>query len=135
MTVFVDTSAIVSSLVSSDRDHARALACWADIELQECRLYTTNYVLLECAAIGQSRFGLSFVNDLEQRIVPLLNVIWIAERDHRAAQEAWLAAQRRNVSLVDFVSATMMRRVGILDCFTFDKHFAEMGFRVMPEAK
>ena len=135
MTVFVDTSAIVPTLISTDADNARAMTCWAEIEVRECRLCTTNYVLLECAAIGQRRFGMSFVNDVEHRISPLLDVVWITERDHRTAQEAWLAAQHRGISLVDFVSATVMRRLGILDCFTFDRHFAEMGFKVMPEGR
>ena len=46
--------------------------------------------------------------------------------------KALLAAGRRTVSLVDWVSFLVMRRHGVRRAFTFDQDFAVEGFEVLP---
>jgi uncharacterized protein len=48
---------------------------------------------------------------------------------------ALLAANRRTLSLVDCSSFDIMRKFGIDTVFTFDPHFREQGFSVVPESK
>jgi predicted nucleic acid-binding protein len=43
-----------------------------------------------------------------------------------------LAAARRKVSLVDWVSFEVMRRTGIDVAFAFDDDFRAQGFRTVP---
>jgi predicted nucleic acid-binding protein len=43
-----------------------------------------------------------------------------------------LAANRRSLSLVDCTSFEVMRQAGLDTVFTFDLHFREMGFKVIP---
>lgn len=43
-----------------------------------------------------------------------------------------LAANRRNLSLVDCVSFEVMRDLGVKDVFAFDPHFREHGFTCIP---
>jgi len=45
---------------------------------------------------------------------------------------AWLAAARRQLSLVDCASFVVMRAHGLTRAFGFDAHFAEQGFTVTP---
>jgi predicted nucleic acid-binding protein len=45
---------------------------------------------------------------------------------------AFLAADRRGPSLVDFSSFEIMRRLGIRSAFTFDRHFRQYGFETFP---
>ena len=65
--------------------------------------------------------------------VPLLEVDWITEDDHARGMEAVLLAARRKLSLVDCVSFRSMRNPGLSTDLTFDDHFREQGFTVVPE--
>ena len=52
--------------------------------------------------------------------------------DHDLAGTALLAAGRRDISLVDFSSFQVMRRMELRRAFAFDPHFSEQGFEVVP---
>ena len=43
-----------------------------------------------------------------------------------------LTAQRKKLSIVDCASFLIMREQGVSEAFTFDKHFGEQGFTVVP---
>jgi predicted nucleic acid-binding protein len=45
---------------------------------------------------------------------------------------AFIAADRRGLSLVDLSSFETMRRLGIRSVFTFDRHFRQYGFEILP---
>ena len=57
---------------------------------------------------------------------------WIGEEQHDVAIQTVLTANRRNLSLVDCASFETMRRLGIETVFTFDEHFRDQGFKVVP---
>ena len=50
----------------------------------------------------------------------------------RAVAGAFLAAARRRLSLVDYVSFEVMRTLGIRTSFSFDPLFKEQGFTLLP---
>jgi uncharacterized protein len=52
---------------------------------------------------------------------------------HKQAMSALLAANRRTLSLVDCTSFEIMRETRLDTVFTFDSHFREQGFKVIPE--
>jgi predicted nucleic acid-binding protein len=62
----------------------------------------------------------------------VLNLAWVGEEAHTLASTVLAAANRRRLSLVDVTSFAVMRRLGIETAFTFDPHFAEQGFSVIP---
>ena len=63
---------------------------------------------------------------------PSLSTVFVDRTVHEAAVSAVLAAQRRELSLVDMVSFEIMRRAGIRSAFTFDDHFPRFGFDIQP---
>jgi predicted nucleic acid-binding protein len=71
---------------------------------------------------------------LHEKIYPHLRIEWVDRPLHEIGMNALLAAGRRNLSLVDCVSFEVMRRLGISRVFTFDDHFREQGFDVIPTA-
>jgi predicted nucleic acid-binding protein len=131
MSVFVDTSALLAVLHGSDAHHARAARIWRTLAERDTDLVSSNYVLIETTALLQSRFGLAAVRDLADTIAPLLRVAFVTEDVHASAVAALLAANRRQLSLVDCVSFVTMRRLSVTRAFAFDPHFAEQGFELV----
>ena len=132
MRVFVDTSALLPLLDAEDADHAAVTSAWSDLKPAEAMLTTTNYVLLETSAVCQRRLGMPAARMLHQDIAPLVDVQWVTREVHDQAIAVMVAANRRELSLVDCVSFEVMRRLGIRRAFTLDEHFGEQGFECVP---
>lgn len=132
MTVFVDTSAILAVLDSSDECHDSAAEEFRSLLDGKEALETSSYVLVESHALVQARLGMEAVQTLVRDLVALFTVVWIDGDLHRAAVSAVLAANRRRLSLVDCASFEVMTRRGLRTAFTLDRHFEEQGFEVVP---
>lgn len=132
MRIFVDTSAFYALLDRDDDNHAKARDAWAEILDAGTVAATSSYVLVETVALLQSRLGLEAVRAFEDAIIPVLHVDYVTGELHRLGMAALLVASRRRLSLVDCISFEIMRRNGISSSFTFDSHFKEQGFRLIP---
>lgn len=134
MALFIDTSGLYAVLDRQDAAHAAARTAWTGwLELgQAPRLVTSSYILVECFALVQSQLGMDAVASLADDLLPVLAVEWIGPEDLRAAIQMLRTANRRRLSLVDCTSFRVMRRLGVTEVFTFDRHFGEQGFRVLP---
>lgn len=97
-------------------------------------LVTHNYAVAEAFALVQNRIGMDAVRALHDEILAPVGIERVSEADHRAAVAAMLAANRRQLSLVDCVSFEAMRRLGIRRAFALDPHFTEFGFECLPDA-
>jgi len=132
VTTFIDTSFFIALLTKEDRFHAKADQAWKSLIETDAPLVSTNYTLLETFSLIQNRLGLEAVADFQRDVVPLLSLEWVDENCHEAGLAAVLTAKRRNLSLVDCVSFEVMRRNGVKNVHTFDKHFGEHGFHCLP---
>lgn len=130
--IFVDTSAILSVLVTNDVNHERAVQRWHNLLEENQIMLTNNYVLVESTVIIQKRLGLTKVRDFQENILPFLTTEWLDETQHNIALQHVLAANRRQLSLVDCSCFETMRRLNIEKVFTFDSHFREQGFEIIP---
>ena len=132
MSVFIDTSAFIAVLNANDHFHPPAKDTWRDLLQQGVYLTCNNYILVETFALLGHRFGLEAVLLFQIDVMPIVEVIWVDEALHNRALSALLATDRRRVSLVDCTSFETMRHLGLSRAFTFDRHFAELGFEVIP---
>jgi len=132
MSVFIDTSAFLAIVGPSDTNHAAASTAWEALTQHGEELVVTNYILLETFALVQRRFGLPILRALQQTVVPYLQTHWIDASIHAMGVAALLAANRRQLSLVDCTSFQAMRQLGIDTVFAFDEHFAEQQFTCIP---
>jgi predicted nucleic acid-binding protein len=132
MSVFVDTSALYAFLVETERDHAAIRLAFLEVAEGGRRLLTTNYVVVEASALLQHRIGLAPVRDLDARLLPLIDVIFVDEPMHRRAVERLLRLDCRRVSLVDAVSFEAMETQGVRDVLGLDRDFEDAGFRLIP---
>ncbi|MCX6372920.1 MAG: PIN domain-containing protein [Actinobacteria bacterium] len=128
MTVFVDTSALFALLDAEDAEHDLAFSAWSS-GIDDCAGFvTTNYVVVETIALVQRRLGIDAVRTLIDEMLPMIDTIWVTEADHTTGLSLVLMAARRHLSLVDCVSFTVMRRMGIRKYLGLDPHFEEQGF-------
>lgn len=130
--VFVDTSALYAALDRDDEHHVDAAATWRLLldhmaEGLACRTHTG--VIIELSALVQRRLGVPALRTLHHEVLPILDVVWVGESLHQRAVSALLAADRRDISLVDWTSFEVMRDGGITHVFAFDQDFEAQGFK------
>jgi predicted nucleic acid-binding protein len=132
MRIFIDTSAFYALLDRDDKNYQRGKRLWTEILDAGYALVTSNYVLVETFALLQSRLGFDAARGFQEDLVPILHVEFVTSDLHRLGVAALLSASRRGLSLVDCVSFELMRNSGIKTAFTFDSHFKEQGFSILP---
>ncbi|MBN1453674.1 MAG: type II toxin-antitoxin system VapC family toxin [Anaerolineales bacterium] len=130
---FVDTSAFLAILSIDDHHHSHAELCLRGLREENQTLSANNYVIIESIALIQKRLGIDKVRDFQNKILPLIQIEWVDEEQHKIAIDRVLSANRRKLSLVDCSAFETMRRLGIDTAFTFDSHFREEGFAVIPK--
>lgn len=130
--IFVDTSALYALISTEDQKIAPAVTTWESMLERGDILFTNNYVLVECFALIQNRLGIEFTRALQSNLVPFLQIDWIGEQQHISSVNDVLTANRRQLSIVDCSSFESIRRLGIEKVFTFDEHFREQGFGIIP---
>ena len=129
----MDTSALHAALDSDDEHHNSARSAFADLGTSGESLLTHNYVALETIALVQRRLGLDAVRTLIDDLLPAMDLLWIDRATHQEACARLLGEGSRRVSLVDWASFTVMRRLGIDVALAFDAHFGDHGFKTIPD--
>jgi predicted nucleic acid-binding protein len=126
--VFLDTAGLIAAWDNDDQWHAAAHAIFQKLLSQGCRLITTEMVLLECGNASARRPYRQRVSTLRQSLIEeeLLVVPTPIE-----IEQAWAAYHRSDADaagIVDQISFCVMRRLGIVEAFTHDRHFRAAGF-------
>jgi len=129
--VFLDTSALFAVFDGDDAGHLAATGAWKELLSSDAALHTSNYVIVELTALLQRRLGVPAVDALGTYVMPWVQVSWIDNALHAQAAAGLLAAGRRDLTLVDCASFTLMRKLGLRRAFTLDGHFVEQGFVVL----
>jgi len=135
--IFVDTSAWDALADKKDKDHTNALR-FRDQIAGRYKLVTSNYILDELYTLLLMNVGyLPTVNYKEKLDILIaehvLDVIWI---DRDLAKRGWDVFEQYNSdkqwSFTDCTSYVVMEEFGITEAFTFDHHFEQMGFILLP---
>jgi predicted nucleic acid-binding protein len=130
--VFVDTSALYALLDADDRFHHAAAAAFSQLSPDKTLMLTSSYVVLETLALLQTRLGLKAVTKWKTEFQGILEIVWIEKQLHEEALIALMAANKPTISLTDWASFLIMRERGIENAFSFDRHFAQQGFQLLP---
>ncbi len=132
MVIFGDTSALYALLSARDLNHERAKTQWLQWVTGPAEIVISNYIVLETTALVQKRLGMQALRQFYDLLLPSMDVYWVSEETHRQAVQMLMASNRRQLSLVDCSSFVLMNALGISTAFTFDQHFAQAGFKVLP---
>lgn len=129
--VFVDTVGLVASWNENDQWHTAARRVFADLIRREAELCTTTFVLLECGnAVARKPFR-GEADSLRVQFEDAGTLLWPTEEDWHHAWQAYARGEADAAGIVDHVSFTVMRRLGITKAFTNDHHFRAAGFETL----
>ena len=131
MMIFVDTSALIAYLDAGDDFNEKAVKYYSSLLKNDCMLVATNYIILESIIIIKKRFGLEAVSSFNKNIAPSLKIYWIDEEIHEVGVNNLVMVNRKKVSLVDYTSFEVMKRLNIEKAFSFDNHFKSFGFKLV----
>lgn len=126
--VFVDTSALIAFMDSDDEFHNRSTRIFSKLINENSMLITTNYIMLEAIIILKGRFGLEAVESFNNNVMPSIKVYWINEEIHNIGVNNIIIANKKEVSLVDYTSFEVMKKLDIEKAFSFDNNFKSFGF-------
>ena len=131
--VFVDSGAWIALAIRRDPYHSRALEAWEELHAAGARLRTSIPVVLETFTFlernVQREVALTWKDSLQE--VDGLQVLECATADLEAAWDYFRGRKLHKLSAVDATSFVLMKREGIRLAFTFDHHFATVGFRMV----
>jgi predicted nucleic acid-binding protein len=132
-TVFVDSGAWIALALSRDPLHQRAREQWISLREAHARLHTSVPVVLETFTFLERKVSREVALAWKETIYQPATVR-ILGCELRDLEQSWSYFQRRDLhklSAVDATSFAIMTRVGIRAAFTFDHHFAAVGFRLV----
>lgn len=133
--IFIDTGAFFASKVENDVNHVSAREVERAIQQEQYgQMFTTNYIFDELMTLLALRIPRLEVIRIGNAIKASssIHIIWI----HKALEEeAWNYFQTHHdkaFSFTDCTSFVVMNALGIHMAFTYDHHFEQAGFVVIP---
>ena len=127
--IFLDTSAVLALADTRDSHHTEAVASLEAMMSEGHLLLTHNYVLVESAALLQSRLGpessMTFLSDAER-----FTVHWVSPADHAEAVKLLQTRNQRGLSLVDCMNCVVMRLYAVNTALAFNADFEADGFEI-----
>lgn len=127
--IFVDTSAFFALSYIEDPNHKFAQGILERLLGGQEELVTTNYILTECFALIQRRFGFETVRAFYRDVYKLCRVLWVSQSQHERSAKAFIQQASPRYSFVDCVSFEMMKANGVRRFFAFDDDFQKAGFQ------
>ncbi len=132
--LFVDSSAWYALADRDDVYHDRAAACLTGSLSAYARLVTTNHVVGESYTLIRMRLGHAaaqqFLKSLDQS--RRVQRLFVAQDQEEAAFVLLHRYADQDFSFVDATSFVAMKALGLRDAFTFDHHFAALGYVMLP---
>ena len=131
--VFVDTGAWIALALTRDPLHDRAKDSWTRLTHAGARIHTSIPVVLETFTFLDRNavrdVALAWKDSLET--LKRFRVLPCSARDVTEAWKYFARPDLHKLSAVDATSFVLMTRATIRWAFTFDHHFAAVGFRIV----
>ena len=131
--VFVDGGAWIALALSRDPLHARAREQWDLLRGAGAKLHTSVPVVIETFTFLERNaardVALAWKDSLGR--LDALKILVCELRDLQRSWDYFRRSDLHKLSAVDATSFAIMRRVRIRLAYTFDHHFAVVGFRMV----
>ncbi|MGE5483885.1 MAG: type II toxin-antitoxin system VapC family toxin [Ignavibacteriales bacterium] len=132
--LFIDTSAFIALFDASDRHHQAATDFFTPDRIRTLgvHLVTTSFVFAEVYAYFCRDHSHAVSVGKHIRESRILRYIRPGPADEDAAWELAQQYYDKDFSFVDCLSFVVMSKLGCRKAFTFDSHFRQMGFEMLP---
>ena len=133
--VFLDSVYLIALEVENDQHHEEASKHWTTLFERPHTLVTTSYVLDEIVTFLNSRRQHAKAIRLGDNLLTASN-IQLIHVDENLFSDGWSYFKQyadKTFSLTDCISFVLMKRLGIAEALTFDKHFEQAGFSRLPQ--
>ncbi len=131
--VFVDSGGWIALALTRDPLHERAREAWDSLAHAGARVFTSVPVVLETFTFldrnAKRDVALAWRASLDA--VPRFRVLICSAADMKKAWSYFGRADLHKLSAIDATSFVIMSRMSIRTAFTFDHHFATVGFRMV----
>lgn len=129
--VLLDAVGVIALLNRQDQWHDGAASVFALLVGQRRRLFATSLVMAEVGNAFARTAHRESVAAFHDELLEQGRVVFPTESDWRFGWGAYRRSSAGGPSFVDCVSFEVMRRRGVREAFTNDRHFADAGFRVL----
>ena len=129
--VFLDTIGLIALWDVADQWHSAAEETFGRLVSERVTLITTTFVLLECGNAAARRPYRLAVNELRELLENRNELVTPTAEDWRLAWEIYRRGEAGDSGIVDCTSFVVMRRLGLTEAFTNDRHFTAAGLAVM----
>ncbi len=132
--IFIDTGAFLARYIAKDNHHGEATSSWSVLEKSKEALFTSNFVLDETFTLLGRRTGYAFAATRARAILSSerITILRPAKHDEFEAVKLFEKYSDQSLSYTDCISFVLMRSNKIERVFTFDSHFALLGFTIIP---
>jgi predicted nucleic acid-binding protein len=127
--VFLDTVGLLALWDSTDQWHETAKSALDAVG--SVRTITTTFILLECGNAAARRPYRNLVDEMRLKLEKGGKLITPTAADWQEAGVAYTRSGPGSAGIVDQISFLVMRRLGIQDVFTNDRHFKAAGFTTL----
>jgi predicted nucleic acid-binding protein len=129
--VFPDTVGLLALWHQADQWHDAAEAAFHRIMAERLPFLTTTFVSLECGNAAARRPFRNEVGTLRRSLEKRQEVVIPTADDWDHAWAAYDRGDAGAAGIVDQVSFIVMRRLGVVQAFTNDRHFKAAGFTTL----
>lgn len=132
--VFVDTSAFYALYSAVDEHHGEAHAALKNLRDERAVLVTSGTVILESCVLFHARVGREGLLRFHRATDASrwLRILVVTPEWEGKAWEMIETHTDKDWSYIDATSFVLMRSTDVRRAFTFDEHFAQAGFEMVP---
>jgi len=135
--ILVDTGAWYALADQSDGHNREAIATYRQIFKDFQKLVITNLIVAESYVLIRKGLGhhagIGFLKNLGAS--PRIMKVFSDPETEEQAEAILRRYKDQDFSYTDAVSFSCMKRLNIIQAFTFDRHFVTAGFEVLPGIK
>jgi uncharacterized protein len=129
--VFLDTVGIIASIDDTDQWHQAADVVYRQLLRSKRKLLTTSVVMLECGNAASRRIYRKDIVQLTRSLEATGLLIEPTGKEFWDAWDEYEEFSQHGPSIIDCISFQVMRRRGLTDVFSSDRHFATAGFTLL----
>ena len=129
--VFLDTVGLLALWNRRDQWHGAAQAAFAKLAAARIELVTTSRVLFACGNAAARYPFRSSVLALREQLVAAGKLLEPTRTEIDQAWQAYATSEGGQAGIVDQVLFIVMRREGLMQAFSNDRHFQSAGFETL----